>query len=130
MLVLYCDSGYYLDMDRQQDVLDTQAEEKIVAIAKEAGITYVALFGSVARGEGRPDSDIDLAIRFGRSYTLFDLAGVQIALAEALGKTVDVIPIDDAYPFVRESMAADLIVLLQDTPDDIEIESNAPIVRP
>lgn len=39
--------------------------EKLIEIAKARGITYLALFGSVARSEATPESDVDLAVRFG-----------------------------------------------------------------
>ena len=40
--------------------------QKIVKIAQRHHIAYVAIFGSYARGDARPDSDVDLYVRFGR----------------------------------------------------------------
>ncbi|MEZ4712126.1 MAG: nucleotidyltransferase domain-containing protein [Caldilineaceae bacterium] len=82
--------------------------EKLIQIAKAHDITWLALFGSMAGGEAQPQSDVDLAVRFGKQINLFDLVGTQLAMAAALGRSVDLIPIDDAYPFIRQSMADDL----------------------
>ena len=49
------------------------------------------LFGSVARGDDRPDSDIDLLVDFDRDSSLFDLMRMTRELEELLGHPVDVV---------------------------------------
>jgi predicted nucleotidyltransferase len=93
--------------------VDLSEIEKLIAIAKEYDITYLALFGSFARGEARSDSDIDLAVRFGHPITLFDLVGVRLEMQKIVGRPVDLIPIDQAYAFIRRAMQKDLIVLYE-----------------
>ena len=58
---------------------------------KDAGIVRLALFGSVARGQASPDSDVDLFGEFDREkdLTLFDMAGLEIRLSEIIGTHVD-----------------------------------------
>lgn len=56
---------------------------------KAHGVKSLALFGSVARGEAGPESDVDLLVEFDRSISLFDLAGLQQHLEEILGERVD-----------------------------------------
>jgi predicted nucleotidyltransferase len=58
---------------------------------KSAGILRLALFGSVARDESSPDSDVDLMGEFDREkrLTLFDMAGLEIRLGEIIGTRVD-----------------------------------------
>jgi len=92
--------------------------EKLIEIAKAQDITWLALFGSMARGEATCKSDVDLAVRFGKPITLFDLVDAQLAMAAALGRSVDLIPVDDAYRFIRQSMANDLIVLYESSADE------------
>lgn len=87
--------------------------QKLSDIASAHGICYLALFGSFARGEATSDSDIDLAIRFSRPVTLFDYVDVQLEMEAVLGSPVDLVPIDDVYEFVRESMNRDLMVLYE-----------------
>jgi uncharacterized protein len=101
--------------------MDTIAQidtKKLIEIAKAHGITWLALFGSMARGEATGASDVDLAVRFDKPISLFDLVGAQLAMEAALGRAVDLIPMDDAYPFVRQSMANDLVVLYEASKDD------------
>ncbi len=53
----------------------------------------VALFGSVARGDERPDSDIDLLVEFAEGASLFDLLHASDELESLLGRPVDVVSI-------------------------------------
>ncbi|MBU0978834.1 MAG: nucleotidyltransferase family protein [Patescibacteria group bacterium] len=56
---------------------------------KQQGISYLGLFGSFARGEATPQSDIDLLIDFDETISLFDLAHVKLYFQDTLGKKVD-----------------------------------------
>lgn len=60
---------------------------------REQGVTGLSLFGSVVRGEARPDSDIDVLIEVdsGYSFGLLEHAGVKLELEKALGRQVDVV---------------------------------------
>jgi predicted nucleotidyltransferase len=60
-------------------------------IAQRYGVERVALFGSYARGEARPGSDIDLRIDKGRIRGLFQLSGFHLDLEEKLKTHVDVL---------------------------------------
>ena len=53
----------------------------------------VALFGSVARGEDTPESDIDFLVEFQKGSSLFDLMDLQEALQDLLGVSVDVVSV-------------------------------------
>ena len=90
---------------------DTQS---LIDISKAWNIIWLAFFGSVARGDDTEKSDVDLAVRFGKPLNLFEIVNIQMLMEAALGRSVDLIPIDDAYPFVRESMRDDLVVLYED----------------
>jgi uncharacterized protein len=85
----------------------------LIEIARKYQITYLAIFGSYARGEAGPESDVDLAVRFAGHYSMFDLTGAMADMAEALGKKVDLIPLDDAYAFVRQSIEREMVVLYE-----------------
>jgi predicted nucleotidyltransferase len=79
---------------------DTAAEMIIATLCahaaelRAAGIRHLSLFGSVARGEGEPDSDIDLAAELDREarIDLFALTSLERRLSEILGRRVDLIP--------------------------------------
>lgn len=57
------------------------------------GIARLTLFGSVARGEGRPDSDIDLLAAFdpGRDLSILDILRLERRLGELLDHPVDLV---------------------------------------
>jgi uncharacterized protein len=62
-----------------------------MAVAVRHHANRVRLFGSVARGDDRPDSDIDFLVDFDLDSSLFDLIRVTRELEELLGHKVDVI---------------------------------------
>jgi predicted nucleotidyltransferase len=67
----------------------------VAPIAKEYGVGRLMLFGSYARGDATPESDIDLRIADrGSLRGLFRLSGFQLELTEKLNKNVDVLPTD------------------------------------
>lgn len=57
------------------------------------GIEGLSLFGSVVRGDARPDSDVDIALTVSpeRALTLFDVGGIQDRLERLLGTKTDVV---------------------------------------
>jgi hypothetical protein len=63
----------------------------IAAIAKRHKALEVKVFGSVARGEDKPGSDIDLLVRFAPGASIFDQVELQQDLEDLLGVGVDVI---------------------------------------
>lgn len=72
--------------------------EEILRIAQTNGAYNVRVFGSVARGEARPDSDIDFLVEFEPERTLLDLSELILDLEEALGRKVDVVEIRRPSP--------------------------------
>ena len=65
--------------------------EQVMAVAVRHHANRVRLFGSVARGDDRPDSDIDLLVDFAPESSLFDLMRMTRELEELLGHPVDVV---------------------------------------
>ena len=69
----------------------TELREVIYVAAAESGAREVRVFGSVARGEERPESDVDLLVTLEPGRTLLDLARLELALERLLGRPVDVV---------------------------------------
>jgi len=65
------------------------------------------VFGSVLHGTDRDDSDLDLLVDALPGATLFDLGGLQVALEDLLGVTVDVRTPGDLAPKIREKVLAE-----------------------
>jgi uncharacterized protein len=88
---------------RDQIVQKLQAERS--HLREKYGVASLALFGSLARDEAGPDSDVDLLVEFARPITLFDLVAVQQYLERCLDvPRVDLVPRDSVYPAFRESI--------------------------
>jgi len=73
----------------------------LVAAAAAYDVTNLRVFGSVARGEDRPDSDVDLLVDLPAHLGLLGLGRVQADLEAILGAKVDLVPAGDLKPAVR-----------------------------
>ena len=81
---------------------------------RRRGVIHAAVFGSLARGEARADSDIDVLIRFApdASITLWDYAGLKRRIARLLNasaRKVDVIDLDGMSAHVRPAVERDAV---------------------
>ena len=100
-----------------------------VFAARNENATAVYLFGSIARGEGRPNSDVDVAVLYGKPVEA-GLAGLKLALAgdleERLGRRVDLVVLDSQPPdFVHRVLRDGLLVLENNRSARIRFEVNA-----
>ena len=68
-----------------------QLKDEILAIARKHNAERIYVFGSCARKEETPDSDVDFVAEFKEHTTLFDHAGLEVELADLLGCPVDVV---------------------------------------
>lgn len=68
-----------------------ERRDEILSLAERFGGSHVRVFGSVARGDAMPDSDIDLLVDFADWVSLYDLSGLTQELRELLGYSVDVV---------------------------------------
>ncbi len=66
--------------------------KKISPVLKKYGVIQASIFGSVARGEDNPESDVDLLVKVGSlPYGIWGFVGLKQDLEQALGKKVDVV---------------------------------------
>lgn len=85
--------------------------EDILALAARYGATNVRVFGSVARGDATPNSDIDILVRFPPHYKLLDHAGLLMELQDLLGVKVDVSVESSIKDVYRANILKDAIPL-------------------
>lgn len=78
------------DMPDVRDIIRTRRDE-IIEIAARYGAHNVRVFGSAARGDTYPDSDIDLLVNLEPGRSLLDLGGLLVDLQDLLGCRVDVV---------------------------------------
>jgi predicted nucleotidyltransferase len=93
------------------DELRSRHRNRIVALARERGAHNVRVFGSIARGEERPDSDIDFLVDFEPGRSLLDLTGLWLDLEGALGCKVDVISSRGLKPRLASEVMRDAVSL-------------------
>ena len=88
-----------------------EKREAIVRIAARHGATEVRLIGSVARGEARPDSDVDLLVTWSEGTSLLNHAALMLELERLLGRKVDIASDGWVKPSIRNSVYRDAIAL-------------------
>lgn len=92
---------------KRDEVLEIIAEHR--KPLQEMGVKSLNLFGSVARDEARPDSDIDFLVEFDRPGGLFQLLKVQYYLEDILNSSVDLGTKDALKEHLREPVLKDVI---------------------
>jgi uncharacterized protein len=85
--------------------------DEIIRIAAKHGATQVRLIGSVARGETRPDSDVDLLVTWREGTSLLNQAALILELESFLNRKVDIASDGWVKPSIRESVYRDAIAL-------------------
>lgn len=85
--------------------------ELILQLAESYGARNVRVFGSVARGEARSGSDVDLLVDFAPGASLLEWSAFWQALEAALGHPVDVAVETDLRPEVRDDVLREAIAL-------------------
>lgn len=90
----------------------SQIKKIAVPLMKRAGVKRSAIFGSVARGEQKKTSDIDLLVEFRPGKSLLDLVHLQDELKEVLGRDVDVVTYSSLTPSLRKQILEEQIKIL------------------
>jgi uncharacterized protein len=94
--------------------IQNQLEEKrdeILTLAELHGAYNVRIFGSAARGEARPDSDIDFLVEFKPGYGLIDRIALMQDLEALLGRKVDVVRERSLRDRLRQNVLKDAVSL-------------------
>ena len=95
-------------MTREEAIARIKPHE---AELRAAGITSLALFDSVARGDARADSDIDLMCEIDKTrvHDLLDFIGIQLRLKDIVGQRVDLVQQAFMRPRIAQDAAKDQI---------------------
>ena len=87
--------------------------DEIYAIARKHKAEKLWVFGSCARKEERPDSDVDLLVQYSPHYNLFDAINLKNDLKPALGRDVDVVSVncldDVRSPWFSHEVRKDMV---------------------
>ncbi len=96
-------------MDVVKSLKDKRNE--ILQIAARYGARNVRVFGSVARGEAGPESDIDFLVELEPGRSLFDLGGLLIELQKLLACKVDVVTENGLRERIRSRVLREAVPL-------------------
>ncbi len=86
---------------------------KVVATLQRHGVKKVAIFGSYARGDMNPDSDLDVLVRFSSSKSLLEIVRIERELGESTGVKVDLVTEGSVSPYLRDYINKDSVILFQ-----------------
>lgn len=81
--------------------------EPIITICKRYSVSTISVFGSTARGDATPNSDIDLLVDFSQPISFLQLVTMERELTEALGRKVDLLTENSLSPYLREQILAE-----------------------
>ena len=94
----------------------TASAEPIVAMLRahaedlrRRGVAHAAVFGSTARGEDRPDSDVDIMVELVPGVGILAFSEVRLHLSELLGRRVDLVTAGGLRAFARPGAMRDAI---------------------
>jgi len=85
--------------------------EAILGIAARHGARNVRVFGSVARGDAGPESDVDLLVDTGPKCSFFFPGGLLADLEELLGRKVHVVTQESLHWFIRDRILREAVPL-------------------
>jgi uncharacterized protein len=83
-----------------------------VPLLKKYGVKRAGIFGSMARGDAKRTSDLDLLIDLKQGATLFDMAGLKVDLEDAIGRTVDLVEYGMIKPELRAKILSEEVAIL------------------
>jgi len=96
-------------MNRRQ--LLEREREKILSVGRKYGATSIKLFGSVAKAQEAPESDVDFLVELEPGRSLFDLGGLQADLAELLHCEVDVVTANGLRQRLRSRVLQEAVAI-------------------
>jgi len=83
----------------------------LLALARRRGVTGVRVFGSMSRGDGSDNSDVDLLVTLAPGTSALALGGLLMDAQELLGRRVDVVTESSLHPALRDSVLAGAVSL-------------------
>ena len=85
--------------------------DAVLEMAKNHGVTSIRVFGSVARGEDRAESDVDLLVTTGSKVSAWFPAQLILDLEQMIGRSIDVVTEAGLNPLIREQVLKDALDL-------------------
>jgi predicted nucleotidyltransferase len=84
---------------------------QLIDICRKHDVSMIGVFGSMARGEAKKQSDIDLIVRFSRRKSLLAVVRLERELSEVLGRKVDLLTEGALSPYLRDRILKEMRVV-------------------
>jgi predicted nucleotidyltransferase len=91
--------------------LSEEIKNKIISILVRHGIKKILVFGSYARNEATPHSDLDLIVEFPEGSSLLDHIGIEFELSETLNMKIDLLSQNGISPYIKDKIMKEAIVI-------------------
>ena len=91
----------------------SEITSKLSSIFRSAGIEYAAVFGSVARGEDKPGSDVDILVRLGKPMGMFAYMDFIEKMEQSLKRKVDLVTEKSLNKFIKPYITPDLMTIYE-----------------
>ena len=88
--------------------------DRLKQLCREFGVERLRVFGSAARGDERPESDVDLIADFRDAKGFFELVDLEDRLSEVFGRPVDLLTEGGISPHMRDAILANAAVLFDE----------------
>lgn len=87
--------------------------KEVISILENHGAKKVSIFGSYARGEQNPESDLDIIVEFSGKKSLLDIVGIEQELSDKLGIKVDLLTEKSISPYLINRIKKELMVIYE-----------------
>jgi len=85
--------------------------KKLTKLLRDRGAIKIAVFGSYVKGKEKPDSDLDVIVKFAERKSLLDLVGIEQEVSELLGIKVDLLTEKSISPYLIDSVKHEMVVI-------------------
>ena len=104
----------YKYVRKQKYIMDSIERNKtLVSFLTKHGASKIGIFGSVARGEDRADSDIDILVKFKKTPSLFEVVRIEQEISEIIGKKVQLVTEKSLSPYIKDDVLKEVVILYE-----------------
>lgn len=87
-----------------------QLEEVLPLLRERFGVTKIGIFGSTARGDDRPESDVDVLVELSPDHLTFrNFSALVDFLEELYGRRVDLLTVGGIDPLIRQDVESEVV---------------------
>ena len=90
-----------------------EVKSKIIPTLKKYGVKFAGIFGSVARGEGTSNSDVDILVSINRPMGIYEFMALQFDLENDLGCKVDLVSKGAVNKYIRPYIEKELLPIYE-----------------